>query len=59
MAKDSKKSEVLKVYLRADGEIATRLMKIREHLGLKNYTEVLRALINYYWREHEEEIENP
>ncbi len=56
MAKGSKESEVLKVYLRADGEIAERLMKIREHLGLKNYTEVIRALINDYWREHEEEI---
>lgn len=25
-------------------------------LGLKNYTEVIRALINEYWRDHEEEI---
>ena len=56
MAKDSKEGEVLKVYLRADGEIAERFLKIKEHLGLKNYTEVIRALINDYWREHEEEI---
>jgi hypothetical protein len=46
----------LKVYLRAEGEIAKRFLKIKEHLGLKNYTEVVRALINEYWRDHEEEI---
>ena len=56
MAKGSEESEVLKVYLRAEGEIARRFLKIKEHLGLKNYTEVVRALINEYWRDHEEEI---
>ena len=52
----SEEGEVLKVYLRAEGEIAKRFLKIKEHLGLKNYTEVVRALINEYWRDHEEEI---
>jgi len=56
MAKSSKEADVLKVYLRAEGEIAERFLKIKEHLGLKNHTEVIRALINDYWREHEEEI---
>lgn len=56
MTKGSEESEVLKVYLRAEGEIARRFLKIKEHLGLKNYTEVVRALINEYWRDHEEEI---
>jgi len=52
----SEEGEVLKIYLRAEGEIARRFLKIKEHLGLKNYTEVVRALINEYWRDHEEEI---
>ena len=56
MAKGSEEEGVLKVYLRAEGEIAKRFLKIKEHLGLKNYTEVVRALINEYWRDHEEEI---
>ena len=46
----------LKIYLRADGEIAKRFSLIKEHVGLKNDTEVLRSLINWYWREHEEEL---
>ena len=49
----SEEGEVLKVYLRAEGEIAKRFLKIKEHLGLKNYTEVVRALINEYCRDHE------
>ncbi len=56
MKKNSSEGEILKVYLRAEGEIAERFLKIKEHLGLKNHTEVVRALINEYWRDHEEEI---
>ncbi len=46
----------LRIYLRDDGEIAKRFSLIKEHVGLKNDTEVLRSIINSYWREHEEEL---
>jgi len=48
--------EELKIYLRAQGDIAERFTQIKEHLGLKNDTEVLRSLINWFWREHQEEL---
>ena len=49
----------LRIYLRVDGEIAERFSRIKEHLGLKNDTEVLRSLINWFWREHQEELQPP
>ncbi len=55
--------EELRIYLRADGDIAERFTQIKEHFGLKNDTEVLRSLINWYWRghlnwrEHKEELQ--
>ena len=49
----------VKVYLRMEGETADRFLRIKEHLGLKNDTEVLRALINWYWRQNREELEVP
>jgi len=51
-----KMEEELKVYLRAQGEIKERFIRIKEHLGVKNDTEVLRTLINWFWREHQEEF---
>jgi len=50
-------TEELRIYLRAQGEIAERFSRIKEHLGVKNDTEVLRTLINWYWREHKEELQ--
>jgi hypothetical protein len=47
----------LKVYLRIEGETAERFLRIKDYLGLKKDTEVLRALINFYWREKKEEFE--
>ena len=49
-------TEEMRIYLRAQGEIAERFSRIKEHLGVKNDTEVLRTLINWYWREHREEL---
>jgi len=49
-------AEEMRIYLRAQGEIAERFSRIKEHLGVKNDTEVLRTLINWYWREHREEL---
>jgi len=49
--------EELRIYLRAEGVIAKRFSQIKEHLGLKNDTEVIRSLINWYYREHEEDLQ--
>lgn len=49
-------TEEMRIYLRVEGEIAERFSRIKEHLGVKNDTEVLRSLINWYWREHREEL---
>ena len=45
-----------KIYLRLAGEVAKRFSQVKRHLGLKNDTEVLRSIINWYWREHKKEI---
>ena len=50
-------TEELRIYLRADGDTAERFTQIKEHLGLKNDTEVLRSLINWYWRENQEKLQ--
>ena len=49
----------LRIYLRADGKIAEYFWDIKEHLGLKNDTEVVRQLINWYWRENQETLQPP
>lgn len=48
--------EEFAVYLRLDGEIAKRYLQIKKYLGLKNDTEIMRSLVNWYWREHQEEL---
>jgi hypothetical protein len=50
-------TEELRIYLRADGDTAERFLQIKEHLGLKNDTEVLRSLINWYWLENQEKLQ--
>jgi len=50
-------TDELRIYLRADGEIAKRFWQIKAHMGLKNDTEVMRSLINQYWKEHQEELQ--
>jgi hypothetical protein len=47
----------LRIYLRAEGEIVRRFLRIKEHLGLKNDTEVVRSLINWYWNENSEKLQ--
>jgi hypothetical protein len=51
--------EELRIYLRADGQVAQRFWQIKEHLGLKNDTEVVRSLINWYWGENQEKLQPP
>jgi antitoxin component of RelBE/YafQ-DinJ toxin-antitoxin module len=43
----------LRIYLRAEGEIVERFQQVKEHMGLKNDSDVMRALINWYWKEHQ------
>jgi len=50
-------SEELKVYFRDNGILAERFFQIKRSLGIMNDTEVIRLLINWYWKEHREEIE--
>ena len=50
-------ADELRIYLRAEGEIVERFLRIKEHMGLKNDTEVVRSLINWYWKEHQKEFE--
>jgi hypothetical protein len=52
-------TEELRIYLRADGKTAEHFWHIKEHLGLKNDTEVMRQLINWYWRENQETLQPP
>jgi hypothetical protein len=50
-------SEKLRIYLREEGEVAQRFWRIKEYLGLKNDTEVLRSLINTYWYENRDKLQ--
>lgn len=49
-------SESIKLYVRLKGTIASQFSQIKRYLGLENDTEVVRALITRYYREHEEEL---
>lgn len=53
---EGKKGEKLQVYLRLVGEEMERFRRIKETMGLKNDTEVLRSLITWYWKTHSEEL---
>lgn len=46
----------LQVYLRLIGEEMERFRRIKENLGLKNDTEVVRSLITWYWKTHSDEL---
>jgi len=47
----------IKIYLRLDGEPAKRYAQVKRYLGLKNDTEIMRSLINWYWRAHRDELQ--
>lgn len=49
----------MRVYLRLDEDMAERFFQIKKFLGLKNDTEVLRSLINWYWNQHQEKLQPP
>lgn len=39
--------------------MARQFLQIKNSLGLKNDTEIIRSLINWYWKEHKEELLPP
>lgn len=47
----------IRINLRLHGEEAEKFIKIREHVGLRNDTEVIRYVLNWYYRQHEHEFE--
>jgi len=40
----------VRVYVKISEETLERFLRIKEHLGLKNNTEVMRYIINEYYR---------
>lgn len=46
----------LKIYLRLQGEVRDIFSLIKKDLGIKNNTEVLRSLINYYYKQNKTRI---
>jgi len=48
--------EEIRINLRLDGDMAKRFSEIKENLGLKNDTEIVRSLINWYYHAHETEL---
>lgn len=50
------KKRIVRLRLDFEGVEADRFLSIREFLGVKNDTEVVRALVNQYWRDHKEEL---
>ena len=46
-----------KIYLRLEGELAEAFKQIKRNLMVKNDTEVLRLIINWYYKENKEKFE--
>jgi len=44
------------LYVRLDEKAENKFLQIKNFLGLENDTEVVRSLINWYWRDHENEL---
>ena len=50
----AEEEEIVRIRLDLKNIEAERFLTIKEYLGLKNDTEVIRSLINRYWREHQD-----
>jgi len=50
------KKPLVRIRLDFNGSEADQFLSIKQHLGVKNDTEVVRVLINRYWRDHKEEL---
>jgi hypothetical protein len=57
MSKKEEKTEKLNVILK--GNTADRFRRIKSMLGLEQDTEVIRALITWYYNQHEKELTGP
>ena len=53
----TKRKPTIRLRLDLFGSEGNRFLSIKEHMGVKNDTEVVRVLVNRYWREHKEELE--
>lgn len=51
--------EPLRIRLDLKGIEAHRFVSIKDHLGVKNDTEVVRAVLNWYWRQFKNELTPP
>lgn len=51
--------EPLRIRLDLKDLEAGRFLRIKDYLGVKNDTEVVRAVINWFWRDHEKELQPP
>ena len=49
-------NDTIRIYLRLGEDLTKYFLRIKKHLGLKTNTEVLRTLINIYWREHQDDL---
>jgi hypothetical protein len=57
MSKGVDKTEKLNVHLK--GESAEKFKRIKSYLGLEQDTEVIRALLAWYWNIHEKDLTGP
>ena len=57
MSKKTEDIEKLNVHLK--GDITDKFRRIKQFLGLEQDTEVIRALITWYYNQHEKELSGP
>jgi len=51
------KKVLVRIRLDLSGTEADRFLSVKRHLGVKNDTEVVRVLVNRYWRSNKEELQ--
>jgi hypothetical protein len=54
-----KNDESVRLNIQLNGESADRFSRIKRFLNLENYTEVIRSIINWYYREYEKDLSGP
>lgn len=51
------KKPLVRIRLDLTGSEADQFLSVKRHLGVKNDTEVVRVLVNHYWRDNKEELQ--
>jgi len=51
------KKPLVRLRLDLSGTEADQFLSVKHHLGVKNDTEVVRVLVNRYWRDNKEELQ--